>query len=180
MEALKIPKIVTERLVLNKIEVDDHENIFTGLSHPEVIRYYGVQYSSYESTREQMNWYSNLEKSNSGMWWAIRLKESGDFCGAIGINDYHKEHNKAEIGFWLLPEFWRKGFINESGTTVINYLFKELKLNRLEAYVEAENVNSSNALKNLGFEQEGRMKESELKNGEYISVDIFALLNTKD
>lgn len=177
MKSIKIPRLESERLLLNKIEAQDHRNIFKGLSHPEVIRYYGVQYSSYESTKEQMNWYSNLEKSNSGMWWAIRLKESGDFCGAIGINDYQKEHNKAEIGFWLLPDFWRKGFINESANTIINYLFKELKLHRLEAYVEVGNENSSNALKKLGFDFEGRMIDCEVKNGNYISVEIYSKLN---
>lgn len=180
MKSIKIPRLESERLLLNKIEAQDHRNIFKGLSHPEVIRYYGVQYSSYESTKEQMNWYSNLEKSNSGMWWAIRLKESGDFCGAIGINDYHKEHNKAEIGFWLLPDFWRKGFINESANTIINYLFKELKLHRLEAYVEVENKNSSNALKKLGFDFEGRMIDCEMKNGKYISVEIYSKLNKSE
>ena len=84
----------------------DRENIYKGLSHPEVIQYYGVNYSSIEETEEQMKWYENLEKSGSGMWWSIRLKEDDSFCGAIGYNDYNQEHNKAEIGFWLLPGFW--------------------------------------------------------------------------
>lgn len=167
----------TERLILKKIEPGDHLNIYKGLSHPEVIRYYGVHYYSLEETEEQMKWYSNLEKSGSGMWWTIRLKENNHFCGAIGYNDLQEEHKKAEIGFWLLPEFWGKGFVRESANAVINYIFKELDLHRLEAYVEAENENSSKALRKLGFKHEGRMVDSEVKNGLYISIDLFARIN---
>ena len=180
MKALKIPKITTERLLLNRIEASDHVNIFKGLSNPEVIKYYGVNYSSFEETQEQMNWYSNLEKSNSGMWLAIRMKDTGEFCGAIGISDYQKEHRKAELGFWLLPKYWKKGFLQESAKEVIDYLFNEQHLHRLEAFIEAENQNSSKTLQNLGFNHEGRMVDAEIKNDQYISVDLFALINNID
>lgn len=177
MNKASFPELKTERLLLNKIGPTDQEFIFKGLSHPEVIKFYGVDYSTLEETKEQMNWYDNLEKSGSGMWWAIRLKDSGEFCGAIGINDYHDEFKKAEIGFWLFPEYWGNGIVKESAKEVINYLFENKELHRIEAYVEAGNINSSKTLQNLGFSFEGRMVDSEIKNGEYISVDLYALLN---
>lgn len=168
----------TPRLNLKVIQRTDHENIYKGLSHSEVIKFYGVHYDSFEETAEQMNWYENLEKSGSGKWWTIWLRNSEEFCGAIGFNDYHKEHNKAEIGFWLLPDHWGKGIIQEAGQAVIDYLFEDLKLHRLEAFVESNNNNSSKALKKLGFQFEGCMRECEMKNGKYISVDLFAKLSS--
>ncbi|MGA8854453.1 MAG: GNAT family N-acetyltransferase [Christiangramia sp.] len=180
MDTFKIPEITTERLILNRIKSTDHTNIFTGLSNPEVIKFYGVHYSSFEETQEQMNWYSNLEKSNSGMWWAIRIKKTEEFCGAIGFNDYQKEHRKAEIGFWLLPEYWGKGFIKEAAEPVIDHLFNNLRVHRIEAYVESKNKSSSKTLLNLGFKHEGKMVDSEIKNGNFISVDLYALLNSNN
>lgn len=165
---------------MNRIVSEDQNNIFLGLSHPQVIKYYGVQFSTYKATEEQMNWYSNLEKSGSGIWWAIRSKKESEFMGAIGINDLHHEYKKAEIGFWLLPEFWGNGYIKEAADAVIEYLFKHLKIHRLEAYVETGNNNSSRALKKMGFKHEGRMCDCEVKNGKYISIDLFARLNQKN
>ncbi|MCH4823368.1 GNAT family N-acetyltransferase [Gramella lutea] len=162
---------------MSRIKNSDKPDIHRGLSMPEIIKFYGVSYSSLEETEEQMNWYSNLEKSKSGMWWAIRFKDSKKFCGAIGFNDYHDEHKKAEIGFWLFPEYWGKGIIKEAGKEIIQYLFSEKEIHRLEAYVEAGNKNSSRVLEKLGFNFEGRMIDSEIKNGKYISVDLYALLN---
>ena len=177
MTIFRFHEIQTERLILNRIESSDIDNIYKGLSMPEVIQYYGVSYSSLEDTKEQMNWYENLDKSGSGMWWAIRIKNSREFCGAVGFNDYQKEHHKAELGFWLLPSYWKKGFLKESATEVINYLFDEIHIHRLEAFVEVDNLNSSKVLKRLGFEHEGRMIDAEMKNGEYISIDLYAKLN---
>jgi len=169
--------LLTDRLLLNSISSKDRENIYQGLSNPAVIKYYGVSYSSLEETDEQMNWYTNLLKSNTGIWWAIRNSDTSEFLGAIGINDLHSEFRRAELGFWLLPEFWGKGFIKEAADRVIGYLFKEIEIHRLEAYVETENKNSCKVLKKLGFQHEGRMVDCEIKNDHYISTDLFALLN---
>lgn len=177
MKERKFPTFETDRLLLNEIQTSDQKNIYKGLSHPEVFRYYGVQYSSFEETQEQMDWYTNLKKSNSGLWWAIRLKESNEFCGAIGINDHHPEFHKAEIGFWLLPDYWGKGIIVEAASTILPFLFDHKGLHRIEAYVEVGNHNSARLLKKLGFEIEGRMVDCEVKNERYISVDIFAKID---
>ncbi|MDR5592049.1 GNAT family N-acetyltransferase [Christiangramia sp. SM2212] len=178
MSSSSIPHLKTERLILSRITKQDHSNIFKGLSHPEVIKFYGVQYSSIEETSEQMNWYENLEKAGSGMWWKIELNDSEAFCGAIGINDYHNEHQRAEIGFWLLPEHWGKRLMIEAAEKVIEYLFENINLHRLEAYVEVGNQNSAKLLKKLDFAFEGCMRDCEVKNGEYISIDIYALINS--
>ncbi|WP_026935363.1 GNAT family N-acetyltransferase [Christiangramia echinicola] len=180
MNNLTFPKLKSKRLILDQITLKDQNHIFSGLSNPEVIRYYGVNYSSLEETEEQMNWYSNLEKSGSGIWWAIRSKIDNEFIGAIGFNDHHPEYKKAEIGFWLLPDFWGKGYMKEAADVVIEYIFGQLKIHRLEAYVESKNINSSKVLKKLGFQHEGLMRDCEVKNGEFISVDLFARINPKE
>lgn len=171
---MNFPVIQTKRLLLRQIKKDDLENIYYGLSHPEVIKYYGVSYSSLEATKEQMTWYSNLEKSKTGIWWAISSQDRRKFYGAIGLYQISREHKKAELGFWLLPEYWGKGYVPEATGYVLSHAAEVLKLHRIEAFVESENKASGNALKKLQFEHEGRMKDSEIKNGKYISVDIFA------
>lgn len=170
------PEIHTNRLFLRQILKEDQEQIFKGLSHPEVIKFYGVNYHTFEETLEQMKWYENLEKSGSGIWWAITSETEG-FMGAIGFNDLNKEHRKAELGYWLMPRFWKKGYLTEAAGEVLIYGFRDLKLHRIEAYVESKNIASAITLKKLKFHHEGRMVDSEFKNGKFISVDIFAKIN---
>lgn len=170
------PQLKNERLLLRQFTDKDLEHVYRGLSHPEVIKYYGVSYASLEETKEQMKWFADLEKSGSGIWWAITSAEDDTFFGATGLNNLTKEHRKAELGFWLLPQFQKKGIIRESVPMVLNYAFEVLNLHRIEAIVETENVASAKALENLEFQHEGRMRDFEVKNGHFISVDIFSRL----
>ncbi|WP_231491119.1 GNAT family N-acetyltransferase [Pedobacter sp. Leaf170] len=94
----------------------------------------------------------------------------------LDLNNFNKSHKKVEIGFWLIPKYWKKGIVNESATAICNYAFYSLHVNRIEAFVESENENSKNALLKLAFEYEGTMKNCEIKNGKTVSLSIFAKL----
>ena len=48
---LTFPVLATQKLLLRQIIDSDLENIYHGLSHPGIIQYYGVRYSSLEATR---------------------------------------------------------------------------------------------------------------------------------
>lgn len=62
------PVLTTGRLLLRRFQPDDIESVYQGLSHPEVIRHYGVSYDSLEATKEQMDWYAAIEREEKGIW----------------------------------------------------------------------------------------------------------------
>lgn len=145
-----------------------------GLSHPDVIKYYGVSYDNLDACDVQMAWFKALEEEGKGYWWAICLKEDNTFVGAGGFNDLEKDHKKAEFGFWLLPEFWGKGYMQEAAKAMIETAFNQWGLHRIEGFVETNNSACKKAIAKLGFEHEGTMRECEQKDGKWISIDIFA------
>ena len=59
---------------------------------------------------------------------------------------------------------------------ICSYGFDHLGLHRIEGFVESNNQNCKRAMAKLDFEHEGTMKDCEVKNGEYISIDIYAKL----
>ena len=170
-------EIKTKRLLLRQFQPDDLENVFRGLSHPDIIPYYGVRYDSLDATKAQMEFFFDLEKNGTGMWWAICSLDNNIFYGAGGLNSLSKEHKKAEIGFWLLPEYWGKGILSEAMPLICSYGFNQLGLHRIEGFVESKNENCKNAMKKSSFKYEGTMVDCEIKDGHFISLDIFALLN---
>lgn len=174
--AFEPDNIRTSRLMLRSFVEDDTAFVFKGLSHPEVIRYYGVRYRTLEDTRIQMEWFDSLRKEGTGIWWLIADHEDQVGYGAIGINSIHPLHQKAELGFWLLPEYWGQGIIPEAGALVVQHAFEALKLHRLEALVETENDASKKVLKKLGFHFEGTMHECERKNGNWVSLEMYGLI----
>lgn len=174
------PLLTTERLLLQEIEPKDQGFIFEGLSHPEVIPFYGVRYDSFDATKAQMDWYRQLTEQGSGLAWKLVEKQSGEKIGVIATYAYKPEHNKAEVGFWLLPTFWNKGLAAEALKSVIAYWKEEKSLHRLEAFVEEGNKASCKLLEKSGFLYEGTMRDCEIKNGAYISLRIYALILTAE
>lgn len=174
MTKLEFPIIKTERLLMRQFIESDIDNVFKGLSDPDIIKYYGISFDSLEATKEQMNWFSNLEKEETGIWWAICSLDNKIFYGAGGLNSLIKEYKKAEIGFWLLTDFWRKGIMKEAMPLICNYGFESLKLHRIEGFVDSENINCKSAMNKLNFQHEGTMRDCEIKDGRFISLDIYA------
>lgn len=173
------PTLRTDRLLLREIVSTDIEKVFEGLSHPEVIKQYGVSYTTLEATKEQMDWYAGMIKEDTGRCWAICSADNTEFYGVITLPFWKKEHRKAELGYWLLPRYWRQGIVTEAAACVIKYAFSNMNLHRITAEVEDDNKASIATLKKLGFQYEGTQKECEIKNGRFLNLEMYALLNNK-
>ena len=179
MEVIDTLRMETEKLLLRPIANTDIDNIYKGLSSPDIIKYYGVNFQSLETTKEQMAFYADLLRNETGIWFAICSLDNTVFFGAGGLNSLSKEHKKAEIGFWLLKEFWGQGIFTEAMPLICNFGFEQLGLHRIEGFVETENINCKKAMSKLDFSHEGTMTDCEIKNGRFISLDIYAKINNK-
>lgn len=173
---MNFPQLETERLLLEQVMPADQSFVFEGLSHPDVIPFYGVRFSTFEETATQMEYYNDLIDKQTGIPWKIVTKENGTAIGVIAVYAYKPEHRKAEIGYWLLPQAWNKGYAKEAMLAVMDYWKQEKGLHRLEAFVEAGNDSSCQLLEKCGFTYEGTMKDCEIKEGRFISLLIYAIL----
>lgn len=171
------PELATEGILLRPIVPSDLDHIYQGLSHPDVIRYYGISYKTRSATEAQMQWYQQIQEEGSGVWWAIVSKDKAEFYGACGLNNYSDVHLKAEIGFWLLPEYWGRGIIATSARLICDHAFSKMGIHRIEAVVETANNNSKRVMEKLGFVLEGTQQDAEVKDGLFISMHLYALLN---
>ena len=170
--------MTTQNYLLKEIEDSDIENIYKGLSDPDITKYYDVHFATLEETKSQMQWYQDLKNKGTGVWWGIYEKTTQQFCGAGGFNNLEKEHQKAEIGLWLLKEYWGKGILKEVMPALFDQGFSKLNLNRIEGFVVNENSKCKAALEKINFTFEGTMRECEIKNGEKISIDIYSILKS--
>jgi ribosomal-protein-alanine N-acetyltransferase len=161
-------------VLLRQIKPSDQLAVFQGLSDPRVIRYYGVEYHALTDTQAQMDWYQDLLRKGSGIWWAITTETADGLIGTCGLYNIQHQHRKAELGYWLLPDYWGRGIMRPALEAVCAYGFEKLNLHRLEAYVETQNAASARLLQKLGFAHEGTLHESEIKHGNFISLDIYA------
>jgi ribosomal-protein-alanine N-acetyltransferase len=167
-----ILELKTEKILLRDIEGSDIDTVFRGLSNPDVIKHYGVSFDSLEETKEQMKWFADTKQK----WFAICSVDNNVFYGAGGLNDISKKHKKAEIGFWLLPEYWGKGIMKKVVPVICDYGFDKLELHRIEGFVDSENKNCKRAMSALDFEIEGTMRDCEIKNNKFVSIEVYSTI----
>lgn len=176
---IHFPTLATDRLILRKIQPEDIQRVHEGLSDERVTKYYAVSFPTLEATKEQMIWFDKLFDEKTGIWWAICEKDNPHMIGSIGLYQYEEEHKKAEVGYWLIHPSWGNGYASEALETVVNFGFENMKLNRIEAFVEDGNEASDRLLKKMGFKQEGLFRQREWKRDKFIDLKVFAQLQSE-
>lgn len=61
----------------------------------------------------------------------------------------------AYLGYWVGAEFASQGIMTQALRILLDYVFRELKLHRVEANIQPENAASIRLVRRCGFELEG-------------------------
>ena len=170
------PTIETERLILRPISKDDIGFIFDLFKRPETNEY--SQYPNVSSKEEAEKLYEDFMKPGnpSRFRLIIELKEKGSLIGTVGLHDYSCKHERAEIGYDLLQEYWGKGFTTEAVKEIVRYSFSDLCLRRLEATVDPDNLASIRILAKNNFRYEGRLRKKFFYRGSWHDELIYSII----
>ena len=169
----------SDRLLLRPIKESDADDIFEIFSDKEVMRYYDLlPFSSINDAVNQVDIFRKCLSEKTMIRWGIELKESGKLIGTCGFFAFSEESLKAEMGYELNSNYWNRGIMSEALKIIIDFIFRETDINRIEAYVEPMNTASSKLLESLGFTKEGLLRQYELCRGGLIDITIWGLLRT--
>lgn len=172
------PELKTERLLLRKLAPGDANEMFFLRSNEDVLRFLGKEPA--RSVSEAEEFIGKINKSiaeNESILWGIALQgDPSKIIGTICLWNIQKEHYRAEIGYVLHPDHWRKGIMKEAIGCVVDYGFDILKLHSIGALLSPANSASSAVLESTGFVKEGHLKESFYFRGEFEDMLIYSRL----
>lgn len=147
------PQLTTERLLLRSISDQDLEPIHKMRSDAAVNAMVGRETpSSLKQTEEFISKIEQLIKRNESMYWVISSKEDDRLLGTVCCWNFDVQNEIVEIGYEMLPEFQRKGIMEEALKMVIIYTFEKLNARVITAFPSAVNINSVSLLKKLNFQ----------------------------
>lgn len=171
------PILTTQHLKLREHIESDKKSYFKLMSDPIAVRYYGrpVLNDIYDVDKEFNDIKKGFENSVF-IKWGVELNSTNQYIGCIGVWGLNNSHQKATISCIFLPEYWGKGLAREALVKVIHYLFSDLRLNRLQLYVDPVNQRAVQLFKNTGFQIEGILREYEYEYGHYVDIAIMSLL----
>ena len=110
-------------------------------------------------------------------YFAIATAEEA--IGGIGITLNQDVHRlTAEMGYWLGEPFWGKGLMTETVARFTDFAFERFGLARIYAEPYTTNQASCRVLEKAGFELEGRMRSSVIKEGRIGDQFLYAKIRT--
>ena len=109
--------------------------------------------------------------------WKICLKGTRELIGTIGLHRMRKESFRTEIGYMLMPEYWRQGLMMEALEAAISFAFTEMGFHTIEADINPENDASRKLLLRLGFQKEAYLRENFFFEGRFLDSEIYGLIN---
>jgi ribosomal-protein-serine acetyltransferase len=119
---------------------------------------------------------STLEQFAANNGLTAGIWTGGQFCGVLGTLKIDWLNRRVEIGYWLGKSFQGQGMVTDCCRTLINHLFNELDLHRVEIQCAVGNARSAAVPHRLGFTLEGTRRQAHLLNGEYQDLLMFGML----
>lgn len=152
----------TDRLVLRHLTLNDAPFILELVNEPAFLRYIGDRkVRTLQDARQYIlkGPIESYRRNGFGLFLAF-LKDTGDPIGMCGLLK-RETLDDVDIGFALLPAFWRQGFTAEGAAAVLQYARAEKGFKRVVAITSPDNVASIKLLEKIGlkFEKVIRMTD---------------------
>jgi ribosomal-protein-serine acetyltransferase len=107
---------------------------------------------------------------NCGIWL------EGSLIGAIGCHPIDHAHRQCSLGYWLAAGYEGQGIITRGSRLLLDYLFDEMSLHRIEIRCGTGNTRSCAIPQRLGFHREGVLREAEWVNDRWVDLVVWSLL----
>lgn len=147
-------KIEESNLILKPISEEDREFIDRMFNDSEIKRYYIVTKEAQQDYKKLIDYWRNDVRNGAGNCWIVFQKGNGLFSrdkqvGFIAF-EFRDTLKNARISYAILPEYRRKGIATNSVKLIIEKLKNE-GVERIEADIDRDNLNSEKVVEKLGF-----------------------------
>jgi ribosomal-protein-alanine N-acetyltransferase len=143
----------TARLILRPWRDRDREPFATMSADPEVMKHL-LPFASSKAANAWIDRQQAHLDTHGFCFWALELKETGEFIGAAGLLrvGYEAHFTPAvEVGWRIVRRFWGQGLAPEAATGAIDFGFKQLGLLEIVANTVTANTNSRRVMEKLGM-----------------------------
>lgn len=168
------PELHTERLILGALALSDEDAIFAMRTTADMIVYTDSKLDdAIEETR------SYIQKMNQGIaegkWyiWAIKDCQTHQFMGSVSLWNFNEQMDTAELGYGIMPQFQKKGYMQEAIKAVMAFGYETLQLKCIEAYTEASHLASIKLLGGLGFTHIQTIEEPGYYSNRIFNMAVF-------
>ncbi|MGB7710875.1 MAG: GNAT family protein [Microcoleus sp.] len=172
-----LPSIETDRLLMRKITLNDANDMFEYAADPQVSEYtMWSTHGSIEETKYFLKSLLKMYKRRELVDWGIVHKAEKKLIGTCGYVEWSMTHSRGEIGYALDRKYWNQGYMSEAVNAIMEFGFREMLLNRIEAKCEVNNIGSARVMEKVGMQLEGILRQQLFVKGRYWDLKIYSIL----
>jgi ribosomal-protein-alanine N-acetyltransferase len=175
-----VPVMVTERLILRALSMDDIHSYRKEFNREAIQRYLGGVLILKDDLKDAQNWLRNINnrllKKPLVFTWLITKKENEvESVGRIDLGGF-TNRKMGEVSYYIWEKYWGQGFAVEALRRVVEFGFIDMELERIQAVVDVRNHASERVLVKADFEKEGLLRKYPL--GKSIA-DVYMFAKTR-
>lgn len=168
---------VGKKVKLRGLKIEDIEPAYEYMSDPEVLLNLSPGIPFPMTLEREKQWFQSQIEMKDTYNFAIEDIETGLYIGGCGINKIDWKNRVATVGIYIGDKDFRdKGYGTEAMGLFIDFVFKQMNMNRIQLFVFSFNERAIKSYKKNGFIEEGRMKQAIYRSGQYYDEIIMAIL----
>ncbi|HEY7290090.1 MAG TPA: GNAT family N-acetyltransferase [Vicinamibacterales bacterium] len=172
-----LPVMTGQRVTLRQLRVSDAASLFTMLTTEEVSRFISPPPTTVDGFERFIAWTLRMREVGSYACFAVTVDDSDVAVGIFQLRELESGFGTAEWGFAIGSEYWGTGVFVDAAELVVQFAFETVGVHRLEARASVKNGRGNGALRKIGAVQEGVLRRSFLRNGQYHDQVLWSILD---
>jgi ribosomal-protein-alanine N-acetyltransferase len=172
-----LPVLNGTNITLREMRTSDAPALFALLTTEEVARFISPPPSTVEGFERFITWAGRQRAAGAYVCFAVTLDESDIAVGIFQLRSTEPGFGTAEWGFALGSPYWGTGIFEKGAALMMEFAFETVGVHRLEARAAVRNGRGNGALRKIGAVQEGILRKSFLRSGEYMDQILWTVLD---
>lgn len=164
------------RIYLRALEPEDYKTSIKWRKDDEIWGMVGSP-KYFVSEAYEKKWVEDTIFNSRDIKLAVCEVGSNNYIGNVYATDIDQTNRSCTTGILIgNHDYWGHGYASETYHLLLDYLFNERNINRVQAYVLESNVASIKMHQKVGFVIEGTLRKSVYKNGKYQDQVLLSIL----
>jgi RimJ/RimL family protein N-acetyltransferase len=172
----RLPVVRSGRITLRELQSSDARALWAFINNREVTKYLSQPPSTVEGFEHFIAWTHRQRVVGMQAAFAVVVEGFDTPVGLFQLRRLEPGFSAAEWGFAIGSAFWGTGVFRTGAELMMHVAFEVIGVHRLEARACLSNTRGNAALKKIGAVQEGVLRRSFLRDGEYLDQVLWTVL----
>jgi len=158
-----LPRLRGDLTTLREVAASDVYTLFTLFSNPAVTAYMAPAPPTLAKFAGFVVWSHQEREQGQGLCFGVVPDGMTAAVGILQVRSLDSTLSTAEWGFVLSTHFWSTGVFSDAANVLVEFAFKTMHINRLEARIALRNRRAHAAVEKLGAKFESTLETSSFR-----------------